>query len=532
MKKRLIIGAVALLNALFFIGCSTGDTDDGESDTPPAVPTYTVTYDGNGYTDGAVPEDLTEYKSGELVTVADGTDLKKDSSLFQGWRKTGEGGLYGKNATFRIYANTTLEAVWEDIAPAKENIKVDGGTDTLTITATGGSFVTDAKAYIKNDGTAVTIAITAPTGSFTELAAERVTVTENIITLKFPKLAAPGGSADNLHSTSQSGEETVTVTIETDAQTAPVTITAETSTSPVWQLAQGLDANLIAGYSVDNILGTVTLPSAGVAGSVFNITSITVFKGTELIVPAGKTLSIRNEGILSIESGGTLSVEGGEVQANEDSKIIIKANGVLEIFIKTVGSYTFNGTVTFNKTVFGGVGTWTASRNDITITSSTNGASLSSAAGVLTAAGTSPTITQQRGENNALTIGAGVTIDLGATSTEGKVGEIILIRDDENNPGKLVFAGANAQVIAASGTIPQIPAGTTGVIGDFSSASFIDTAAEIKMKVSSFGKLIIKGDDKKLVSIEYNGTSANDSFITGPEKHYDGFISAVTDCKN
>ena len=77
--------------------------------------TYTVTYDGNGNTGGAVPTDDTEYSSGDVVTVLDNTgNLIKTGYSFECWNTAadGSGDDYVADATFTITANTTLYAQW------------------------------------------------------------------------------------------------------------------------------------------------------------------------------------------------------------------------------------------------------------------------------------------------------------------------------------------------------------------------------------------------------------------------------------
>lgn len=80
------------------------------------IPTYTVTYNGNGNTSGSVPTDATKYQTGTTVTVKDNTgSLAKSGWTFAGWNKnnTGTGTNYAAGSgTFSISANTTLYAKW------------------------------------------------------------------------------------------------------------------------------------------------------------------------------------------------------------------------------------------------------------------------------------------------------------------------------------------------------------------------------------------------------------------------------------
>jgi hypothetical protein len=107
------------------------------------------------------------------------------------------------------------------------------------------------------------------------------------------------------------------------------------------------------------------------------------------------------------------------------------------------------------------VGTWTASAtggtgaqagvSGLTITSSANGAAIalvagtgSRTAGILTAGGTSPTITQAAGASNTLSIGTGVEIVLGAANADANLGVIKLTKG--TNPGSLTLAGTTSVI--------------------------------------------------------------------------------------
>ena len=76
--------------------------------------TFTVTYDGNGYTGGSVPADNTAYTAGQQVTVKDAGDMVRDNYTFIGWNtQSNDGGeSYTPGATFDIEADITLYAEW------------------------------------------------------------------------------------------------------------------------------------------------------------------------------------------------------------------------------------------------------------------------------------------------------------------------------------------------------------------------------------------------------------------------------------
>lgn len=102
-----------------------------------AVITYTVNYDDNGATSGTVPTDDNEYESGDEVTVLGNTgNLAKDGYSFAGWntKADGSGTNYNKDATFEIFANTTLYAQWDD------------GSLTFDLTTNPGNWPTSSSA--------------------------------------------------------------------------------------------------------------------------------------------------------------------------------------------------------------------------------------------------------------------------------------------------------------------------------------------------------------------------------------------------
>jgi hypothetical protein len=82
------IPALALLFGLTLAGCSN---PSNSSDPGPGA-TYTVSYNGNGSTGGAVPVDNAAYENGNTVTVAGNTgSLTKTGHSFGGWNTKSEG---------------------------------------------------------------------------------------------------------------------------------------------------------------------------------------------------------------------------------------------------------------------------------------------------------------------------------------------------------------------------------------------------------------------------------------------------------
>ncbi|MCC5813273.1 MAG: InlB B-repeat-containing protein, partial [Leptospira sp.] len=141
-----------------------------------ALPTFTVTYDGNGSDGGAVPVDTDNYLAGENVTVLDNTgNLTRTGFSFNRWNTSadGSGTNYDPADTFPMpAANVTLYAQW---SPAfNVTYMANGGTagtppndpafyqetDTVTVLGNPNSLVKTGRAWIgwntAADGTGTT----------------------------------------------------------------------------------------------------------------------------------------------------------------------------------------------------------------------------------------------------------------------------------------------------------------------------------------------------------------------------------------
>jgi hypothetical protein len=109
MKKR--IGFLLVILLLFlpvFFTCK----GDGDSESE----TYTVTYDGNGYTSGTVPVDINSYEESDVVRVLGNTgNVLRTGYSFMGWntRSDGLGTTYSEGQTFFMGSfDVTLYARW------------------------------------------------------------------------------------------------------------------------------------------------------------------------------------------------------------------------------------------------------------------------------------------------------------------------------------------------------------------------------------------------------------------------------------
>jgi len=122
-----------------------------------ALPTYTVTYDGNGATGGAVPVDQGKYTAGATVTVLGNAGSLVDTGYtFAGWNTAanGSGTSYAPGATFVMgSANVTLYAQWTALPTYSVIYNANG--------ATGGAVPVDPGKYASG----VTVTVLGNTGS-------------------------------------------------------------------------------------------------------------------------------------------------------------------------------------------------------------------------------------------------------------------------------------------------------------------------------------------------------------------------------
>ncbi|NLD92862.1 MAG: hypothetical protein GX639_09360 [Fibrobacter sp.] len=92
------------------------------------IPTYSVTYDGNGNDGGTVPSDTRKYTQGASVTVASGTPTR-DGYTFTGWKIGGSGTVYKAGDKFTMGTdNVTLQAQWDALPTFSVTYDANGGS--------------------------------------------------------------------------------------------------------------------------------------------------------------------------------------------------------------------------------------------------------------------------------------------------------------------------------------------------------------------------------------------------------------------
>ncbi|WP_159812769.1 InlB B-repeat-containing protein [Erysipelothrix aquatica] len=118
---------------------------------PDAV-TYTVTYHGNGETQGVVPTDTHDYLENDTVTVLGKDTLEKTGYTFTGWntQADGKGTSYNAGSSLDITENTDLYAQWE-LTPVVEKYTVTyhGNGETSGVSPV------DANEYLASDSVTV-----------------------------------------------------------------------------------------------------------------------------------------------------------------------------------------------------------------------------------------------------------------------------------------------------------------------------------------------------------------------------------------
>lgn len=139
-------------------------------ETGGSTPTYTVTYNGNGFTAGTVPA-TAEYDKGATVTVAGNTGgLVKTGFDFAGWNTSanGSGTTYQGGNTFTINANTTLYALW---TAQSNKLSTPTNLKTTDITSNSAKLSWDAVphatkytvTYAETNSPAITVDVTSTT---------------------------------------------------------------------------------------------------------------------------------------------------------------------------------------------------------------------------------------------------------------------------------------------------------------------------------------------------------------------------------
>jgi|GEM_PF-1232087 len=257
------------------------------------IPTYTVTYNDNGSTEGSVPTDNGSYEHGDPVTVAGNSgNLAKTGYTFAGWNTAADGSgiSYVGGANFLIDAqNVTLYAQWLSANALLTGLSLEHGTLDFVPSQTNYAVriehsVTDLNLVLHTADTTQTLTVTG---------ADYDSVTNNDYTYHASSLIV-GPNAVRITVTAQDGSSTtymVTITREgVLGQPMPLDPSAHTLTFPGGLLIKLPDGLTIPEGAVLTVLDSSTVPSGEIklakAGQIIDFQ----FEGMTITQPVQITL--------------------------------------------------------------------------------------------------------------------------------------------------------------------------------------------------------------------------------------------------
>jgi len=239
-------------------------------DTPvtpdPIVPiTFTVTYNGNGSTGGAVPATAT-HNGGATVTVLGNTgDLVKTDYTFAGWNTApgGTGSAYTVGNTFIISADTTLYAQWladaYGITLSIDGVDVTTSTYVFSGAQHGYGAQTAKTVTVRNTGNVPTGTLTISpnnSGSFTLSSSSMESIdagqTGSFTVVPKTGLAAVGHSETFM--VTGNGGITASFSVSFNVTPLPITTAAITNvTAPVRGAVPSTVATVSGNYTAGNV---------------------------------------------------------------------------------------------------------------------------------------------------------------------------------------------------------------------------------------------------------------------------------------
>jgi Listeria-Bacteroides repeat domain (List_Bact_rpt). len=230
------------------------------------VPTYKVTYNGNGATSGDVPVDSAAYVQNTVATVLGNTgNLVEDGFVFAGWNTAsdGSGTTYYQESSLNVSANVTLYALWTDKTTYTVSYRYDGvctGTvpvDTVHYLDGAKTIVLKNSGNLQKDGYAFNGWNTASDGTGTSYAAgDTITIDSSDVTL----YAVWKTNILSITVTTP-GTVTVTLTISSNVVTQGNALSASVATSSsvdsyLWYLDGG---SPVSGQTTSSFSGGASL---------------------------------------------------------------------------------------------------------------------------------------------------------------------------------------------------------------------------------------------------------------------------------
>ena len=357
---------LAVLGALALAGCGSSDPA-----ATPSSATYTVTYDGNGNTTGAVPAAPANYEQGQAVTVTGNTgNLVKTNYTFAGWNTAadGSGTTYTQNQSFTMgAANVTLYAKWTSVPEYAYVANYGDGTNPgtvseYTIDATTGALTpitgspvatgvgpesvtvdpTGKYAYVAdrsggiNPGTVSEYTIDATTGALTPITGSPVAAgvgPESVVvdpTGKYAYVANHGGGVSEYTIDAATGALTPITGSPVAAGTNPSSVTVDPTGKYAYVANYG---GGVSEYTIDATTGALTPITGSPVAAGFEPHSV-------IVDPTGKYAYVANggggvseytidatTGVLTPITGSPVAGNGESVTVDPTGKYAYVANG-------------------------------------------------------------------------------------------------------------------------------------------------------------------------------------------------------------
>ena len=283
---RLIRFVVCLLGVMLLGACSLGtDIEEWKNGIIEKEKTvYTVTYNANGATGGAVPVDSAQYKEGQKVTILGNTGtLVRTGYTFADWNTAsgGTGTNYAAGSTFTMGSgNVILYAKWNPIVPPT-SITVAAAGSATTITK-GGTLLFTATVLPSTASQTVTWSYTAtPAG-------------------------ATGVSINTAGVLSVTAASTATAVVVKATSTVATTVSGSSDSIAVNAPDESVEVTSVTVAAASNATSIVKGNSLQFAVSVEPTDAIQDVTWTYTTTPAGATgVSIDADGLLSVAADST-----------------------------------------------------------------------------------------------------------------------------------------------------------------------------------------------------------------------------------
>ncbi len=372
-----------------------------------ALPTYTVSYDGNGNTGGTVPSDQTKIENVALTLASQGT-LVRTGYLFTGWNTSadGSGTTYAQTGSYVANAAVTLYAQWVL-------------SYTVTYDANGATGGTVPASQVKLHGVSLT------------LSANSGNLVKTGYAFACWNTAADGTGTNYWEASTYAGNADVTlyakwVAGNSGTWTGTTGLWSDTANPGVWQ--NGIPANgadNTAYFTGVNITAdqTITLDTNRTMGRIVFTDSTT----------SSNNLTISGSNVLTLSTTGSAP-----------SVDVTQSARTLRIDSVIAGSQGFQksgaGTLypTAANTFTGGID---LSSGTIQVSDGSNANALGNASNILTFSGNGTLYNS----NNLFTMAQGIQVNAGVTGTlSGAQGETTTVSGAVTGSGNLSITGASS----------------------------------------------------------------------------------------